>query len=75
MIRDIESLRAAQQMLSTNAINQLNASINNFQLLKLIDGRETRGRQALAEQLITIEDRLLIVKNQIETIRNLYKEM
>lgn len=56
MIRDTESLHAAQQILCTNAINQLNASIHNFQFLQHIDGREPKGRQILAEQLIEIED-------------------
>lgn len=40
----------------------------------LKNGREPKGRQILAEQLIEIEDRLTVVKNQIHTIRNLYKE-
>ena len=74
MIRDTESLQAAQQILCTNAMNQLHASIHDFQLLQHIDGREPKGRQVLAEQLIGIEDRLVVVKNQIQTIRNLYRE-
>ncbi|MEB5968961.1 hypothetical protein [Enterococcus gallinarum] len=74
MTRDKESFQAAQQILCTNAMNQLNASIHNFQFLQHIDGREPKGRQILAEQLIEIEDRLTVVKNQIHTIRNLYKE-
>lgn len=74
MIRDKESLQAAQQILSTNAINQLNAAIHNFQFLQHIDGRESKERQVLAEELMDIEDRLIVAKNQIQTIRNLYRE-
>lgn len=74
MTRDKESFQAAQQILCTNAMNQLHASIHDFQFLQHIDGREPKGRQILAEQLIEIEDRLTVVKNQIQTIRNLYKE-
>lgn len=48
--------------------------MHNFQFLQHIDYREVRGRQAIAEQLMEVEEYLLIVKNQIQTIRNLYKE-
>ena len=75
MIRERERLKAAQQLLCTNSINQLSAAVNNFQFLQHIDGQEERGRQAIAEQLIEVEEYLLIVKNQIQTIRNLYKEV
>ncbi|EOZ5987598.1 hypothetical protein ACQUM9_001791 [Enterococcus faecium] len=74
MTRDKESLQAAQQILSTKAINQLNAAIHDFQFLQHIDGREPKGRQVMAEQLMEVEDRLIVVKNQIQTIRNLYRE-
>ena len=49
--------------------------MHNFQFLQHIDGREVHGRQAIAEQLMEVEEYLLIVKNQIQTIRNLYKEV
>ncbi|EHH8236076.1 TPA: hypothetical protein ACG0YN_000718 [Enterococcus faecium] len=52
----------------------MSAAMHNFQFLQHIDGREVRGRQAIAEQLMEVEEYLLIVKNQIQTIRNLYKE-
>lgn len=74
MIREREQLKAAQQLLCTNSINQLSAAMHNFQFLQHIDGRQVRGRQAIAEQLMEVEEYLLIVKNQIQNIRNLYKE-
>lgn len=50
-------------------------SLNLFTFVQHIDGREPRGRQAIAEQLMDIEDRLLVVKTQIQSIRNLYMEV
>lgn len=75
MVQTRERLNAAQQLLCTNSINQLSAAVNNFQFLQHIDGQEERGRQAIAEQLMEVEEYLQIVKNQIQTIRNLYKEV
>ncbi|MCI1136565.1 hypothetical protein MOP89_14665 [Enterococcus gallinarum] len=75
MVQTRERLNAAQQLLCTNSINQLSAAMHNFQILQHIDGREERGRQAIAEQLMDVEEYLQIVKNQIQTIRNLYKEV
>lgn len=53
----------------------MSAAINNFQFLQHIDGQKERGRQAIAEQLMEVEEYLLCVKNQIQTIRNLYNEV
>lgn len=75
MIQDIESLKAAQQILCTTAMNNLTDSLNLFTFVQHIDGREPKGRQAIAEQLMDIEDRLLVVKTQVQSIRNLYMEV
>lgn len=74
MIRDHESLKAAQQILCNNAMNQLTSSYHMFQFTQHINGREPKGRQIISEQLMEIEDRLIIVKSQIQAIRNLYME-
>lgn len=74
MVRDRESLKAAQLILCNNAMNLLTSSYHMFQFTQHIDGRDPKGRQILTEQLIEIEDRLAVVKSQIQAIRNLYME-
>ncbi|WP_274661714.1 hypothetical protein [Enterococcus lactis] len=75
MIEDTESLKAAQQILCTAAINNLNDALNLFTQLRHIDGRAEKGRQILAEELIDVEERLRSVQHQIYSIRNLYMEV
>lgn len=56
-------------------MNNLTDSLNLFTFVQHIDGREPKGRQAIAEQLMDIKDRLLVVKTQVQSIRNLYMEV
>ena len=74
-MRETESLKAAQQMLCNNSIHQLTNAIYTFRSVQYMDGRSEKGRQILAENLMTIEDVLHSVQSQIETIRNLYLEV
>lgn len=75
MIEDTESLKSAQQILCTAAINNLNDALNLFTHLRHIDGRAEKGRQILAEELMDVEERLRSVQHQIYSIRNLYMEV
>ena len=72
MVQTRERLNAAQQLLCTNSINQLSAAVNNFQFLQHIDGQEERGRQAIAEQLMEVEEYLQIVKKSNSKLFGIY---
>uniref|UniRef100_UPI00403EFE3F hypothetical protein n=1 Tax=Candidatus Enterococcus willemsii TaxID=1857215 RepID=UPI00403EFE3F len=70
-----ETIYPAQQTFCAIAINNLNETQHLFAFIRHIDGQQPKGKQAIAEQLIEIEDRLLTVKQQIQALRYLYKEM
>lgn len=74
MNRDNETKKAAQQTFSNLAINRLNESIHAFHSIRNIDASQFKGRLAYAEQLMSVEENLLIIKNQVHALRLLYGE-
>lgn len=74
MSQDSEIKKAAQQTFCRLAINCLNDTIKDFELIKRINTSSPRDRQSYTEQLKVIEENLLTIKNQIRALKLLYSK-